>query len=164
MTGWRIGYTATSGPWGLKFMKAMATLQGQMTTNITAFIYPAIPVALRDCAGEVEHMRMAFARRAELIYSLSGNIPGLKAARPTGAFYLFPDVSAHFGKSGPDGRKLISALDFCESLLASQQVACVPGEDFGGCGKNHIRISFACSERQIEQGMARIGEFVDSLK
>jgi len=164
MTGWRIGYTTTSGAWGLRFMKAMATMQGQMTTNITAFVYPAIGVALRECADEVEVMRKAFARRANLIYSLSLKIPGLKAAQPTGAFYLFPDVSAHFGKSGPDGKKIASALDFCESLLASQRVACVPGEDFGGCGKKHIRMSFACSEKQIEQGMARLSEFVASLK
>ncbi len=164
MTGWRIGYTTTSGAWGLKFMKAMATLQGQMTTNITAFTYPAIGVALRECADEVERMRKAFARRAELIYSLCTKIPGLKAAQPTGAFYLFPDVSAHFGKTGPDGRAIHSALDFCESLLATQRVACVPGEDFGGCGGKHIRMSFACSENQIEQGMARLGEFVASLK
>ncbi len=164
MTGWRIGYTAASGAWGLKFMKAMATLQGQMTTNITSFVYPAIPVALNDCAAEVEQMRQAFARRAALIFKHSKSIPDLKAAEPTGAFYLFPDVSAHFGKTGPDGRAIHSALDFCESLLASQRVACVPGEDFGGCGKNHIRMSFACSEKQIEQGMARLGEFVASLK
>jgi len=164
MTGWRIGYTTTTGAWGLKFIKAMATMQGQMTTNITAFVYPAIGVALRECADEVEVMRKAFARRAELIYSLSRKIPGLKAAQPTGAFYLFPDVSAHFGKTAPDGRKLQSAMDFCESLLATQRVACVPGEDFGGCGMKHIRMSFACSEKQIEQGMARLGEFVASLK
>lgn len=164
MTGWRIGYTVTSGAWGLKFMKAMATLQGQMTTNITAFVYPAIGVALRECAAEVEQMRQAFARRAELIYSLSKKVPGLKSARPTGAFYLFPDVSAHFGRTAPDGRRIGSALDFCESLLGIHRVACVPGEDFGGCGRNHIRISFACSEKQIEQGLQRIGEFVASLK
>ena len=83
---------------------------------------------------------------------------------PPAVHILFPDVSAHFGKTGPDGRKIASALDFCESMLATQRVACVPGEDFGGCGGKHIRISFACSEKQIEQGMARIGEFVASLK
>jgi aspartate aminotransferase len=164
MTGWRVGYTITSGAAGLKFMKAMATLQGQMTTNITSFVYPSIGVALRQCAGEVETMRRAFARRAELIYALAQKIPGLKAARPTGAFYLFPDVSAHFGKTAPDGRKIAGAQDFCESLLATHRMACVPGEDFGGCSKNHIRMSFACSEKQIEQGMARLGEFVASLR
>ena len=164
MTGWRIGYTTTSGAWGLKFMKAMATLQGQMTTNITSFVYPAIGVALRECGAEVEHMRQAFARRAELIFGLSQKIPGLRAARPTGAFYLFPDVSAHFGKSGTDGRTIASAMDFCESLLASHLVACVPGEDFGGCGGRHIRISFACSEEHIRKGMARLGEFVAALR
>lgn len=164
MTGWRIGYTVTTGASGLKFMKAMGTLQGQMTTNITAFVYPAVGIALRECGTEVEQMRQAFSKRAKLVYGLSRKVPGLRAAEPTGAFYLFPDVSAHFGMTGPDGRVINSALDFCESLLATQRVACVPGEDFGGCGGKHIRISFACSERQIEQGMARIGEFVASLR
>ncbi len=164
MTGWRIGYTAASGAGGQKFIKAMGTLQGQMTTNITSFCYPAIRVALTQCAGEVERFRQAFARRADLIHGLVSAMPGVVCPRPTGAFYVFPDISAHFGKTTPRGRPISSALDFAEAVLDEAEVALVPGEDFGGVGHNHIRISFACSEEQIEQGMQRVGDFIAALK
>lgn len=164
MTGWRVGYTTTSGPWGLKFMKAMATLQGQMSTNITSFIYPAIRTALNECEADAQRMCDAFAQRATLIHARLAAIPGLTCPRPTGAFYAFPDVSAHFGKSSPKGARLTCALDFCEALLAEQLVAAVPGEDFGGCGKNHIRLSFATSESLINKGMDRLDAFVRSLR
>ncbi|MCK6476078.1 MAG: pyridoxal phosphate-dependent aminotransferase [Phycisphaerales bacterium] len=164
MTGWRVGYTGSSGKFGLDFTKAMATLQGQMSTNITSFLYASVPVALTKCGAEVEKMRLAFADRAELINNRLGKIPGVRNIKATGAFYAFPDVSAHFGKTTRGGRKLGSALDFCEALLAENLVAMVPGEDFGGCGKNHIRISFACSNDHINKGMDRLGEFVAGLR
>jgi aspartate aminotransferase len=169
MTGWRVGYTTTSGPWGLKFMKAMATLQGQMTTNITSFLYPAIRTALAECESDAKRMCAAFATRAALIHARLSAIPGIHCPKPTGAFYAFPDVSAHFGKHSPGsgatpGRTIHSALDFCEALLAEKLVAAVPGEDFGGCGKNHIRLSFATSEALINKGMDRLDQFVRSLK
>ncbi len=164
MTGWRIGYTGTSGAFGLEFMKAMSTLQGQMSTNITSFVYASIPTALSKCAADVERMRIAFAERAELTNARLGRIPGVRNVKATGAFYAFPDVSAHFGKTSKGGKKIGSALDFCEALLAENLLAFVPGEDFGGCGKNHVRISFACSNEQINKGMDRLAEFVGGLK
>jgi len=81
-----------------------------------------------------------------------------------GAFYSFPDVSQLFGRLTPGGRALGSALDIAEALLEESLIAVVPGEDFGGCAGNHIRISFACSEEQITQGMDRLDKFVASLK
>ncbi len=180
MTGWRVGYTCASGEWGRKFIGAMATMQGQMTTNITSFVYPAIRTALAECSADVERMRRAFARRAELIGGRMARIPGFRCVKPTGAFYMFPDISAHFGKRSAGlseplaqarglpaavaPRTITSALDFAEALLAEFQVAAVPGEDFGGCGGNHVRFSFACSEAQINAGMDRLGEFVESLR
>ncbi len=164
MTGWRIGYTTTSGEWGLKFMKSMATMQGQMSTNITSFVYPAIRTALLECDADAERMCAAFKRRAELIHGRLSRIPGLSCVRPTGAFYAFPDASELFGTRSAKGAPINSALEFCEALLAEGLVAAVPGEDFGGCGKNHVRFSFACSEQQIEKGMDRLGTFVSSLK
>ena len=164
MTGWRVGYTGASGAFGKKFTDAMGVLQGQMSTNITSFIYPAIRTALTQCAGEVEQMRLAFAKRAELINKRLADIPGVHNVKATGAFYAFPDVSAHFGKTTPKGTKIASAMDFCEALLTEALVAFVPGEDFGGCGKNHARISFACSEEQINQGCERLAKFVASLR
>ncbi len=164
MTGWRIGYAACPGVEGLKLIKSMAVLQGQMTTNITSFCYPAIRVALTECAEEVEGMRRAFAKRAELIYRHLSRIPGLVCPRPNGAFYVFPDISAHFGKRTAKGRLINSANDFAEAALEEALIAVVAGEDFGGRGRNCVRISFACSEEQIEKGMERMGALIASLK
>ncbi|QOJ01693.1 MAG: pyridoxal phosphate-dependent aminotransferase [Phycisphaeraceae bacterium] len=164
MTGWRIGYLAGSGAFGKTFINAMGVLQGQMSTNITSFVYASIKTALEQCGGEVARMRDAFSRRAGLINELLATIPGVRNTRATGAFYAFPDISAHFGKTSKGGRPVRSAMEFCEVLLEEHLVALVPGEDFGGCGKNHARISFACSEEQIERGVSRLGEFVAGLR
>ena len=164
MTGWRIGYTGMPGPFGKTFTQAMASLQGQQTTNLTAFIYPAIRVAIQECGPQVEVMRQAFAKRAEVINSLLSTLPGIKNAKATGAFYAFPDVSAHFGKTSKGGKKINSAMDMAEALLVENLLAFVPGEDFGGCGGNHLRISFACSEEQIKKGVERFAEFLAGLK
>lgn len=166
MTGWRIGYAAMPGEFGARFIKAMGTLQGQMTTNITSFNYPAIRTALTDAgvAEEVEKMRLAFAARAELIFGRLGEIPGIECPKPTGAFYVFPDVSALFGRITPGGRVIGSALDLSEALLDEALIAFVPGEDFGGCGGDCVRISFACGEAQINAGMDRLADFVDRMQ
>ena len=163
MTGWRIGYAAMPGDFGATLIKAMGTLQGQMTTNITAFCYPAIPVALRECAGDVAMMVEAFGKRAALVEQRLAELPGVKCPKPTGAFYAFPDISGTFGMTTAGGKTLGSSLEFCEALLQEAHVAFVPGEDFGGCGGDHARISFACSEDQINKGMDRVKAFFEKL-
>lgn len=163
MTGWRVGYTGGSGEFGKKFTNAMGVLQGQMSTNITSFVYASIKTAITECSADVAKMRDAFAARGHLINELLSKVPGVRNVRATGAFYAFPDVSAHFGKTTKGGKKIASALDFCEALLAEELTAFVPGEDFGGCGKNHVRISFACSEEQIHKGVDRLAKFVAGL-
>jgi aspartate aminotransferase len=165
MTGWRIGYAAMPGAFGARLIKAMGTLQGQMTTNITSFNYPAIRCALTDggVAEDVERMRLAFAARAGLVKQRLDAIDGVRCPTPTGAFYVFPDVSGLFGRTSPGGRTIARAQDLSEALLEEAHVAFVPGEDFGGCGGDHVRISFACSESQIEAGMDRLASFVDGL-
>lgn len=165
MTGWRIGYAAMPGDFGKNLIKAMGKLQGQMTTNITSFNYPAIREALTNPAveTEVEKMRQAFAERADLITSRLAQIPGVTCPQPTGAFYVFPDVSALFGKTSAKGTKVTSATTLCEAMLEEAHIAFVPGEDFGGISANHLRISFACSEDQINAGMDRFKAFVESM-
>lgn len=163
MTGWRIGYFAGSGEFGLKIAKGVARLQSQSTTSIPTFFLPAVRSALTECDGIVEEQRLVFARRAELIYSLLTKIPGLVCPKPTGAFYVFPDVSAHFGKRTPQGKEIGSAMDFASALLEAEHVAVVPGEDFGTGGERCIRISFACGDDQIKAGMERLARFVGSL-
>lgn len=164
MTGWRIGYFAGSGDFGLKVAKAGEKLIGQMTTSIAQFVFPAVRTALTQCADDVEAMRRCYARRAELIYELAREIPGWVCPRPTGAFYLFPDISAYLGRTSPGGQPLNAAVDVAEALLEECRIAVVPGEDFGGCGHRHIRISFACSDEQIREGMSRMTEFFKGVK
>ena len=165
MTGWRIGYAAMPGDFGLSLIKAMGKLQGQMTTNITSFNYAAIREALTNPAvvDEVEAMRQAFAQRADLITKRLADIPGVNCPKPTGAFYVFPDVSALFGKTSAKGTKITDATTLCEAMLDEAHIAFVPGDDFGGISGNHLRISFACSEEQINAGMDRFKGFVEGL-
>jgi len=164
MTGWRAGYCAIPGDFGKTLINALATLQGQMTTNITSFVYPAIRTALAECADDVERMRSAFASRAKRIKAGLDRIEGLSCPEPTGAFYAFVNIKALFGKTSGGGRAIDSGLSFAEALLEEQLVAVIPGEDFGGCGREHVRISFACSESQIDQGLERIDAFVRALR
>ena len=137
-----------------------------MTTNITSFNYAAIREALTNpsVAETVEEMRQAFTSRAKLIISRLAEIPGVSCPTPTGAFYVFPDVSGLFAKTTAGGTKITGATELCEALLGENNVAFVPGNDFGGCGPNHVRISFACSDEQINAGMDRFKAFVDGLK
>jgi len=164
MTGWRAGYLAGQGEFGLQLAKACEKLASQMTTNVTSFILPAIRVAFEKCDAEIAMMRDAFGRRAEIIHALAQKIPGFACPRPTGAYYLFPDVSSLFGKTSTGGKKITSTVTLCEALLDECRVALVPGDDFGGRGNRHVRISFACSDEQIREGMKRIGEFVAGLR
>lgn len=164
MTGWRVGYFAGSGAFGLQVAKGVATLQSQSTTAIPTFIMPAVRTALTQCAHEVERMRRAFAERAQIAYSLISGVPGVVCPRPTGAFYLFPDIVAHFGKTSTGGRAITSAASFAEALLDEQRVAVVPGEDFGSGGERCFRLTFACSEKDIREGVRRIKEFVGGLR
>jgi aspartate aminotransferase len=158
MTGWRVGFTIAEP----EIISAMAALQGQMTSNITSFVLAAIPQALNSHDADVERMRRSFEQRAELIHGLMTDIPGVKCPRPTGAFYVFPDVSAYFGKKDAKGKVLDTAAALAESLLEEQGVAVVPGEDFEG--PEHVRLSFATDEESIRAGVGRIKTFLLSLE
>lgn len=111
MTGWRVGFTVAEP----RLIKAMSLgLQGQMTSNITSFIYPAIVAALTGPQDEVEKMRQTFDQRGQLMHRLFSAIPGVKCCKPTGAFYVFPDISAHFGKPTRPARNWKTAAAFAE--------------------------------------------------
>jgi aspartate aminotransferase len=159
MTGWRIGYMAAPKQMAAELIK----LQGQMTNSIPSFFYPAIVEALTNSAAGVESMRAKFAVRAKLIHDELAKIPGFRTPKPNAAFYAFPDVSAHFGKTSPAGVRVESAQAFADALLAEADVAVVPGEDFGACARGHVRLSFACGDETILKGLARIREWVAKL-
>jgi aspartate aminotransferase len=159
MTGWRVGYAAGCGR-GEEAVREMAKLQGQMTSGIPTFIMPAIVAALERCGDEVEAMRRRFAARARLVAARLGAIPGFELSPPSGAFYAFPSIEGCLGRRSPQGRPLDTAAAFAEALLEERFVAVVPGGEFGRGGERSIRLSFACSEERIEEGIARIAAFV----
>lgn len=148
MTGWRLGYL--SAPEWLA--KRIAALQSHTTSHPTSFVQEAGVEALKGDQSAVEEMRQAFKKRRDLIYSLMTAIPGMKCIRPTGAFYIFCDISA-FG---------LSSWQFSEKLLEQEKVAVIPGEPFGAEG--NIRLSYACSEETIRKAVERIAKFCASLK
>jgi len=162
MTGWRIGYLAA--PSGSGFAAEVAKLQGQMTNNITSFVYDSIVTALEMPGATLEAMRAAFAERAKVIDARLRSVPGLECVAPNAAFYAFPRVRSHFGTASPGGRLIDSAAAFAEALLDEAKVAVVPGEDFGDVARDHVRLSFACGLPAIEKGVDRIGEFCGSLR
>lgn len=164
MTGWRVGFLGASGETGLAIAKACKTMQSQLNSSIPQFILPAIRVALTECADDVERMRTAFESRAAAAYDAVQNLPGVVCPEPTGAFYLFCDVSAHLGKTSSGGKPVETALAFAGALLEEHHVAVVPGEDFGGCGDRCIRLTYACNEATIKAGIERLGAFVEGLR
>ena len=155
MTGWRIGNACAPE----NVAKAMNTLQSQINTSITSFCYATIPVAL-GMNDELESMRQVFAKRAALMFELIQQWPHIECAEPTGAFYAFTKISHYFGKTSPAGTVIEDSVSFVQALLDETSVAVVPGTDFGGCGPDHIRLSFACSEDQIEEGVTKIGDWL----
>lgn len=164
MTGWRIGYMAGSGAFGASVAGGIKKLQGQSTTAIPGFIMETIPVALRECEAEVNAMCEAYRHRGKVMYDALKRIPDVVCPVPTGAFYAFPDVSAHFGKMSEGGRTINAAADFATALLEEKHVAVVPGEDFGTGAEKCIRMTFACGEEQIVEGVKRVHDFVEGLK
>jgi len=151
MTGWRIGYTA--GP--VEAIKAMGRLQSHMTSNPVTFAQYASITALTDpvAAQTIEKMRIEFEKRGKYMAERLNSIEGIKCCEPTGAFYCFPDVSNHYGRTINDA-KIGGSMDFAEAFLEQANVAVVPGLPFG-CD-NNIRMSFACSLEQIKKGLDRL--------
>jgi aspartate aminotransferase len=154
MTGWRLGYTA--GP--LEVIKAMGRLQSHMTSNPVTFGQYAAIAALKGPTEEaVEKMRVEFERRGKYMAERLNSIDGIECPEPTGAFYCFPDVSAHYGRN-INGTQINGSMDFAKALLEQANVALVPGLPFG-CDKN-VRLSFACSFEQITKGLDRLEKWL----
>jgi aspartate aminotransferase len=153
MTGWRMGYTA--GP--LEVIKAMGRLQDHMTSNPVTFGQYAAIAALNDTSDTVEKMRVEFERRGKYMAQRLNDIKGVVCTEPTGAFYCFPDVSSHYGRT-INGVKIGGSMDFAKALLEQANVALVPGLPFG-CDGN-VRLSFACSLEQIAKGLDRLEKWL----
>lgn len=156
MTGWRIGFCAAPLP----IAKACTKLQGQYTSGASSIAQKAAEAAYTGPQDCVEEMRQAFERRRDLVVELAKAIPGIRANKPQGAFYLFPDVSSFIGKRCGD-RVISSSGDVAMYLLDVAHVATVDGAAF--CLPGYIRLSYATSDELIREAMRRIGEALAKL-
>jgi len=156
MTGWRIGYTA--GPKGI--IAAMNKIQSQSTSNPTSISQKAALAAVSGPQDFPRMMRDAFVPRLEFILSALAAIDGVTCVRPKGAFYVFPNVSAYFGRSF-NGKVIANSVDLADYLLDEAMLATVPGAAFGADA--FIRFSFATSMGIIEEGMKRLAVALDRL-
>ncbi|MDR2580682.1 MAG: pyridoxal phosphate-dependent aminotransferase [Fibromonadaceae bacterium] len=158
MTGWRIGYLAA--PLGLA--NEITKMQGQSThhpSNISQ--YGAI-AALNGSFDSVLIMRQEFAERMYRMCEVFESIPEILFSKPDGAFYIFADVSAYYGKKTAAGKQISNSVDFCRALLDEQSVVVMPGLAFGldSC----IRFSFTASLPTISVAMPKFKEFIEGLK
>jgi aspartate aminotransferase len=147
MTGWRLGYVLAPQP----LIAAITKLQGQSTSNPTSITQYAALAAMRGSMDSVAKMLAEYARRRDRIVTGLRAIPGVTCTAPQGAFYVFPNISAHYNAEMPNDM-VVSKL-----LLEREHVALVPGEAFGAPG--FLRLSYATSLDRIDEGLRRLGRF-----
>ncbi|WP_300604633.1 pyridoxal phosphate-dependent aminotransferase [Niabella sp.] len=157
MTGWRIGYTAST----VEVAKGMEKLQGQITSGTNTIAQKATVTALTADLTPSMEMTKEFTRRKKRVMELISDIPGITCTEPDGAFYIFPDMSSYFGKS--DGETTVTnSADLCMYILNKAHVSSVMGAAFGE--PNCVRFSFANSLEKIEEGWSRIKKALALLK
>ncbi|HEX5433902.1 MAG TPA: pyridoxal phosphate-dependent aminotransferase [Candidatus Angelobacter sp.] len=145
MTGWRLGYALAPAP----IVSAMTKLQSQSTSSSAQMIQKAAVAALTGPQQCVADMKAEYIRLRDQTLDLVGKIPGITCVKPHGAFYVYPNVSAYFGKNG-----IKSGADVAKRLLHEAHVVTVPGEAFGT--REHIRLSYATSSQEIKRGLERM--------
>ena len=156
MTGWRIGFAAGNKD----VISAMSKLQGQSTSNPTSISQMAAVEAFSGPQELLDKRLKEFERRKDYIVKRLNEIDGFSCFNPKGAFYVFPSIDGFIGKGF--GKNIIEgSVDFTEFLLDEAKVAVVPGIAFGK--ENHLRISYATSMQNIEEGMNRIEEAIKQL-
>jgi len=156
MTGWRIGYAG--GP--KEIIKLARNLQSHSTSNAASISQAAAQAALSNQSPDIDMMVGEFKKRRDFIVSELNKIPGVKCPVPKGAFYVFYDVSSYYGKS-VNGLKIKDSTSFCNYILTEQNVGLVPGVAFGN--DNCVRMSYACSQAQIEDGLGRLHKALGKL-
>jgi aspartate aminotransferase len=150
MTGWRVGYTL--GPEQL--IQAIIKIQSQSTSNPTSIAQYAALEAMRGSMDSVPPMLAEYANRRKRIVEGLREIPGVECEWPGGAFYAFPNISAHLKGAHPLAK---SCTELSKELLDKAHVALVPGEAFGAPG--FLRLSYATSIERIEEGLRRLSKF-----
>jgi aspartate aminotransferase len=148
MTGWRVGFALGSA----KLLANMLKLQSHSTSNATSIAQVAAVAALRGSQDSVRAMLAEYRQRRDRVVEGLRTIPGLRCSLPNGAFYVYPNVSAYLKRNGLADTTVLS-----EKLLEEAHVALVPGPAFGT--HEHVRISYATSMDQIEEGLRRLAVF-----
>jgi aspartate/methionine/tyrosine aminotransferase len=157
MTGWRLGYCA--GPrW---IVDAAAKVQSQLTSAPSSITQKAGVAALAMGLEPIEVMVAAFRRRRDFLLGRLQELPGVRCPKPEGAFYLFPDVAAYFGRTAPGGAVIEGSEALCEYLLDAHHVALVPGSAFGA--DNGVRVSYAASMDDLARAADRIAAGLAAL-
>ncbi|MGE4297441.1 MAG: pyridoxal phosphate-dependent aminotransferase [Desulfovibrionaceae bacterium] len=146
MTGWRVGFILTHPD----LIKALSKIQGQSTSNICSIAQKAATEALNGPWDMLKTVNATFAQRRDRIMELVAEWPDVLCPRPEGAFYIFPDVHAHYKPEYPDSAAL------CTYLLEKAGVATVPGAAFGD--DRCIRISYALDEATLKTAMGKIAD------
>jgi len=157
MTGWRLGYIGAP----LWIAKACSKIQGQVTSAPCSIAQVAAGAAVDADPSIADEMKAAFLSRRDLMIEGLSAIEGMKVNKPMGAFYLFPDVAAWFGRKTPKGAVLESSSDVAMFLLEEAHVATVAGDAFGT--PECIRLSYAASEDTLREAVSRIAEAANSL-
>ncbi|WP_234696219.1 pyridoxal phosphate-dependent aminotransferase [Candidatus Kryptobacter tengchongensis] len=156
MTGWRIGYLGANE----EIVKLANKVQGQMTSNASSISQKAALAALTGTQEPVKRMVNEFKIRRDFICSELKQIPGIEILVPSGAFYVFPKVSAYYGKNY-NGMVIKNSNDFCEFLLKEEKLAIIPGDAFGM--DECVRISFAASMEDLMKGIERFKRAIEKL-
>jgi aspartate aminotransferase len=157
MTGWRLGYIAAVP----ELVKACDKLQGQFTSATCSITQRAAIAALTGDQEPSIQMVKKFKERRDLVMKLLAEIPNISFNEPPGAFYVFPNVSAYFGKKTTDGEVIETADELAMYLLNTANVSVVTGKAFGNV--NCLRMSFATNTKNIELGFAKIKTALASL-
>ncbi|MDR2861794.1 MAG: pyridoxal phosphate-dependent aminotransferase [Syntrophobacterales bacterium] len=157
MTGWRIGYAAGPG----EIIAAVSKIQSQNTSNPTSIAQKASVEAIRGDQSKVGEMVATFKERRDYIVRALNNIPDMSCLNPDGAFYVFPDFSRYYGRVY-NGKEIKNSSDMSDFLLDEVNVAVVPGGEFGH--DKNIRLSYATSMKNIEEGVRRIADALTRLK
>jgi aspartate aminotransferase len=157
MTGWRLGYLAASA----SIVKACEKLQGQFTSATCSITQRAAITALTGTHEPTQNMVAKFKERRAVVMKYLSEIPGLIYNEPPGAFYVFPNVSAYFGKKTPTGNIIANADDLCMYFLNDCNVSVVTGRAFGE--PTCIRMSFANSTANIIKGFEKIKKALSNL-
>ncbi|MDU0371255.1 pyridoxal phosphate-dependent aminotransferase [Hymenobacter endophyticus] len=158
MTGWRIGYLAARK----EIAAACEKLQSQITSATCSITQRAALAALQGGRASADEMVEAYRRRRDLVLELVKDIPGFRTPTPSGAFYIFPDVSGYFGKTTPTGEVINSAADLAMFMLNDAHVAAVDGGAFGA--PNCIRFSTAAADEKLREAFLRIKNSLEKLR